>query len=107
MCVTVGIQRARAENVGGNAVKVNACPKASRAAPITRECVAAAIAEEAFLKVTRHKIERYMVFSHRSTGPRWRIVIEEGDQTHPGPDGSHWFVYVDRASGAVEVVEGR
>lgn len=89
-------------------VRVNACPAAPRSTPITRACVAAAIAEEAFLKATRHKIDRYMIFVDEGTsGQRWNLVIEEGDETHPGPDGSHWFVHVDRSSGMAEVDAGR
>jgi hypothetical protein len=89
-------------------VRVNACPTESRSTPITSACVAAAIAEEAFLKATQHKISRYMIFLHEGpSGQRWSLVIEEGDESHPGPDGSHWFVHVDRSSGMAEVVAGR
>jgi hypothetical protein len=96
------------EGVGHEtAARVNACPESSRATPITSACVAAAIAEDAFLNATQHKIDRYMIFVLGSSGQRWKLVIEQGDETHPGPDGSHWFVYVDRLSGAIEVVAGR
>jgi hypothetical protein len=87
--------------------KVHACPASPRTPPITSVCVAAAIAEEAFLKATQHKIESYMIYVYRTSGQRWMLLIEQGDDTHPGPDGSHWFVYVDRASGATEIDAGR
>ena len=90
------------------AVRVSACPAVSQVPPVTRECVAAAIAEDAFLKVTQHKIDRYMISVFRpSSAQRWALIIEQGDETHPGPDGSHWFVFVVRSSGAAEVVAGR
>lgn len=90
------------------AVRVSACPAESRAPPITKECVAAAIAEDAFLTETQHKLDRYMISVFRpSSGERWALIIEEGDETRPGATGSHWFVFVDRSSGAIEVVAGR
>lgn len=88
-------------------VRVAPCPTVSRQAPIVRECVAAAIAEEAFLKMTQHKVDKYMIFSRPVLGPQRKLVVEEGDETHPGADGSHWFVYVNRSSGVVKIVSGR
>lgn len=88
--------------------KVHACPASPRTPPITSACVAAAIAEEAFLKATQqHRIETYMIYVYKPSGQRWMLLIEQGDETHPGPDGSHWFIYVDRASGATEIDPGR
>jgi len=86
---------------------VKTCSTASRSPPITRRCVAAAVAEGAFLRATEHKINLYMITSLGPSEGRWRFVFEEGDDTHPGADGSHWFVYVDCVSGKVEIEAGR
>jgi hypothetical protein len=91
----------------GAAIKVKPCPNVPRSTPITRRCVAAAIAEDAFLKATQHQINPYMISWHGKSAPQWQFYIEQGDDAHPGPDGSHWFVHVDRATGKVEVVPGR
>jgi len=98
---------APAESATGRVVNVKTCPKGSRSPPITRRCVAAAIAEEAFLRATEHQIRPYLITSLGPLASRWRFVIEEGDETHPGPQGAHWFVYVDRLSGKVEIEAGR
>jgi hypothetical protein len=109
LCVVLQSNGSTAEAEHEKAVRVSACPAASRAPPITMECVAAAIAEDAFLRVTEHKIDHYMISVFRpSSSQRWALVIEQGDAaTNPGPTGSHWFVFVDRSSGATEVVSGR
>jgi hypothetical protein len=86
---------------------VKPCPKASRAVPIARACVAAAIAEEAFLRATQHKITQYVISYYEPSKPKWHIWIREGDETHPGADGAFWQIYVERASGEVELVPGR
>jgi hypothetical protein len=88
-------------------VTVKPCLNASRIPPIERECVAAAIAEAAFLKATQHKISRYFISSLHPSALRWKIWIIEGDETHPGADGAFWQVYVERSSGKVEIVPGR
>jgi hypothetical protein len=40
---------------------VHPCPSKPRIVPITEECVAAAIAEDAFLHHTQNKIDRYLI----------------------------------------------
>ena len=88
-------------------VKVTPCPNVSRTPPIKRECVAAAIAEAAFLKETQHKVSRYIISSLHPATDRWKIWIIEGDEDHPGADGAFWQVYVERSSGKIEIVPGR
>ena len=80
--------------------------KAIRVLPITSECTAAAIAENAFLRETRHQISQYVIVSMRHTDTQWKFVIERGDGTHP-PDGDQWMVFVDRSTGKVELIAGR
>ena len=88
-------------------VRVKPCPAKSRSTPITSACVAAAIAEEAFLRHTDHKIDRYLITLLKGSGPPWVVVIEQGDDTHPGPDGGQWFIHIDPASGATDIDDGR
>jgi hypothetical protein len=86
---------------------VHPCPSKPRIVPITEECVAAAIAEEAFLHYTQNKIDRYLIEAQQQPTALWKFVIEAGDETHPGPDGSHWFIHIDRSTGEIEIVDGR
>jgi hypothetical protein len=69
--------------------------------------MAAAIAEEAFLSATQHQITLYTISWRGKSTPQWQFYFEQGDEVHPGPDGSHWFVHVDRATGKVQIVPGR
>lgn len=97
---------ALAGNQFGIGHKVTPCRAAARSAPITRSCVAAAIAEEAYLKAMHHKVERYALYLHGASSPEWQFLIEQGDDTHPAPPDSHWFVYVDRVTGKARAMPG-
>jgi hypothetical protein len=105
LLVTQAIEAADSPQAGS--VKVKPCPNASRAPPIERECIAAAIAEAAFLRETQHKVSRYLISSLRPAALWWKIWIIEGDEIHPGADGAFWQVYVERSSGKIEIVPGR
>lgn len=48
---------------------VHPCPSKPRIVPITEECVAAAIAEEAFLHHTQNKIGRYLIEAQQQPTP--------------------------------------
>jgi len=67
----------------GATIKVKPCPNVSKSTPITRRCVAAAIAEDAFLKATQHQISPYMISWHGKSAPQWQFYIEQGDEAHP------------------------
>jgi len=86
--------------------KVIPCPHAARTTPVTRRCVAAAIAEEAYLNSRHNNIEHYTLFLHGSTEPTWKFLIEQGDEDHPPAPDSHWFVDVDRTTGRAIAVQG-
>jgi hypothetical protein len=88
-------------------VKVKACREASRLPPITRRCVAAAIAEDAYINAAAHSLDFHTIYSFRPSSSQWRFVIQEGDEAHPPADGAEWFIRVDRSSGKVEVDPGR
>lgn len=88
-------------------VKVTSCRERPRAPPIARRCVAAAIAEEAYLNAAVHGLSFYTIYSLSSSTSGWDFVIEEGDEAHPPQEGTHWFIRVDRASGNVTVDAGR
>jgi hypothetical protein len=89
---------------------VQTCPEKIRPGrPITEECVAAALAENAFLVVTKHKVTPYTIHPVRRT-PKdkdwWLFIILEGDDAHPPPPGGHFFATVYRASGKVDLTPG-
>ena len=86
--------------------KVIPCPRAPRTTPVTRSCVAAAIAEEAYLNSRHNNVEHYTLFLHGRTKPTWSFLIEQGDENHPPAPDSHWFVNVDRATGKAIAVRG-
>ena len=88
-------------------VEVRPCREIPRSPPITRECVAAAIAEEAFLETTHRQIALYRIYSVSPSPSRWRLIVEEGDENHPPPEGAHWFIFVDRSTERIEVQAGR
>lgn len=64
-------------------------------------------AEEAFLHHTANKTDRYLIEAQQQPTALWKFVIEAGDETHPGPEGSHWFIHIDRSTGEIEIVDGR
>jgi hypothetical protein len=88
-------------------VEVSPCRDVSRTPPITSKCVAAAIAEEAFLKATHRQVALYRIYALDPLPSRWRFVVEEGDENHPPPEGAHWFIFINRSSGKIEVQAGR
>ena len=90
------------------AVIVRPCPSGVVSQrPIADECVAAAIAGNAFQQQTLHQIQRYVIFSMAHTKRLWKFDFELGDDTHPPPDGGQWFAYVSRSTGKVKLVPGR
>jgi len=95
-----------AGNQFGVGRKVTPCRDAPRTVPITRSCVAAAIAEEAYLEARHHQVKLYVLYLHGKSSPEWQFLIEQGDKTHPAPPDSHWFVNVDRATGKAQAVPG-
>jgi hypothetical protein len=60
----------------GAPIKVKPCPSVLRSTPITLKCVAAAIAEHAFLKATQHQINPYTISWHGKSAPQWQFYIE-------------------------------
>ena len=88
-------------------VEVKTCPEVSRTPPITRRCVAAAIAEDVYLKAAEHDLTFHKIYFFESSKPEWRFVIQEGDEAHPPAEGAEWFIRVDRGSGKVTVDPGR
>lgn len=90
------------------ALIVRPCPsEAISHRPITDECVAAAIAENAVRQQTPHQVQHYVIVSMPHTEELWKFVFEPGDGTHPPPDGGQWFAYVNRSTGKVDLVPGR
>jgi hypothetical protein len=88
-------------------VKVTPCRDASRLPPITRRCVAAAIAEDAYLSAAQHQISLHTIYLLSPSSSQWKFVIQEGDEDHPPAEGSEWLIRVNRASGKVEIEAGR
>ena len=86
--------------------KVIPCPHAPRQVPITRSCVAAAIAAEAYLNARHNPVEHYTLYLHGRSSPEWQFLVEQGDETHPPAPDSHWFVNVDRTTGQATAVAG-
>jgi hypothetical protein len=88
-------------------IVVQPCKHASDdALPVVRECVAAAIAERAFLEATKHEITQYSIFSLKHTPTRWYFNILLGNKAHPAPEGGHYLVAVARTSGKADVRPG-
>jgi hypothetical protein len=85
---------------------VRPCAEEARASPVRKECVAAAIAEEAFLGETHRRRGSYLITAMRHSAEQWKFMIL-GSNTHPSAAGSDWMVFVDRRTGKVELIEGR
>lgn len=88
-------------------VAVKPCASISRSVPIRRECVAAAIAEDAFLHETHHQKSEYLITTMRHSTTQWKFMILGSDGTHPSAAGGDWMVFVDRSTGKVELIPGR
>ena len=87
---------------------VQPCPSESISQrPIIEECIAAAIAENAFRQQTGDQTQKYVIMSMSHTKALWKFVFELSDGTHPPRDGGQWFAYVKRSTGEVELVPGR
>jgi hypothetical protein len=97
----------RATDEHAKSVKVKSCREVPRTPPITRRCVAAAIAEDAYLKAAEHDLKFYTMYLLNSSKSEWGFVIQEGDEAHPPAEGAEWFIRVDRSSGKVTVDPGR
>jgi hypothetical protein len=91
---------------GETARIVEPCP-AEKSLPVTRECAAASSAEEEFLRHTQRKIARYTIVSMEHSTTQWKFMIEGGDASGPPADGAHWMIFVNRTTGAVEVIPGK
>jgi hypothetical protein len=100
---------ARADEGGEKrkAMIVRPCPTAPRVLPIIRQCVAAAIAEDAFLGEThRPRGGGYLITAMKHSPEQWKFMIL-GSDTHPSAAGSDWMVVVERHSGKVELIPGK
>ena len=73
-------------------------------APIRTEKEAQAIAEQAFLENTHHKIKEYSIHPGRHTSKLW-IFVFMGEKQFLAP-GNNWGVTVNRSTGATEFTEG-
>ena len=73
-------------------------------APIASEQAAAAIAEAAFLKHTKHEIKDYSIHAGKHTDTEWLFYIT-GEKTFLRP-GYHWFVTVNKKTGDTKVEDG-
>jgi hypothetical protein len=90
-----------------NVVIVRPCATESQAPPIIRQCIAAAIAEDAFLNEThRSRRSGYLITAMKHSPEQWKFMIL-GSETHPSAAGSDWMVLVERQSGKVELVPGK
>jgi hypothetical protein len=79
-------------------------PATAIATPVTTEHSAAAIAEAAFLKDTKHEITDYSVHAGKHTRTEWYFFIDgEGEFLRPG---YHWIVIVDRETGNTKILYG-
>jgi hypothetical protein len=87
LCLLLGFQSSHAANV-----------------PVTSEQSAAAIAEAAFLKHTKHKITDYSVHPGKHTPTEWHFFVA-GEKTFLRP-GNHWDVAVNRTTGNAQIVDG-
>jgi hypothetical protein len=74
--------------------------------PITRECVAAGIAESAFLKKASNGEAKYVISPLEHTATEWHFLILLGDEKSPPPPGGHFSVAVDRATGETVITPG-
>src|SRR5262245_1408342 len=78
---------------GTNHAPITPCHDARKnQVPITMECVAAAIAEQAFLEDTQHKIKKYLVYPMDHDATHWYFMIELGDKETPPAPGGHAMV---------------
>ena len=75
--------------------------------PATKECVAAAIAETAFLNYTKQSVPQYSIYLMDETANQWDFIIQGwvGEQRVPAP-GFHWMVTVKKADGAADLTPG-
>ena len=90
------------------AVSIEPCRTAGqKSGPVTEECQAAAIAEDAFLRETQQRIVKYWISPMRHTADRWKFVIFSGDRQAPAAPGGEFMVSVSRATGEVEVTAGK
>lgn len=75
--------------------------------PITKQCAAAAIAEDSFLQETHHQVTKYSIYAMKNTATEWRFMIllaEEGAAAAPG---EHYMVFVDRVTRKTLVTPGK
>jgi hypothetical protein len=72
--------------------------------PVRTEKEAAAIAEAAFLKHTKHTITEYSIHPTPHTPKEWHFVIM-GEKQFVAI-GNDWVVIVNRQTGATEITKG-
>jgi hypothetical protein len=79
-------------------------PSYATTVPVTSEESAAAIADAAFQKHTKHKITDYSVHPGKHTRTDWHFfVIGEKSFLRPG---NHWDIAVNRTTGDTKIVDG-
>ena len=87
---------------------IKPCREMSRTPPVSKECAAAAIAEEAFLRHTEYRVPLYTIRTFEHSAAEWRFIVEWGDAGHPPPrTGLFWWISVDRTTGKVALEDGR
>ncbi len=86
---------------------IQPCRTEARTLPVKVECVAAAMAEQAFLKETHNRIRTYLISPMRHTDTEWFFMILLGDKDHPPADGGHYMIAVSRQTGATQITPGR
>lgn len=79
-------------------------PVSKHAAPVMKECIAAAIAERAFLQHMQHPVQTYMITRMEHSATDWWFVILLGDEKKPAADDAHYMVSVARASARTNVI---
>jgi hypothetical protein len=77
------------------------------ARPIARECVAAAIAERAFLEKADSRETKYVISPMEHTATQWHFLILLGDEKSPPAPGEHLSVAVDRTTGEAAITPGQ
>jgi hypothetical protein len=83
---------------------ITPCADKAQTLPITQECVAAALAEKAFLDETHHQNSRYVISPMQHTQAEWHFIILLGDEKHPPPPGGAYMAFIDRRTGKVELI---
>jgi hypothetical protein len=81
---------------------VRPCPSMPQSVPVRDECVAAAMRKRALLEHTNHTLRDHVILAKNQGGPLWEFLVE----ADPPAPGSHWIVSVNRATGAIKIIDG-